>query len=114
MSIATLCQLHLGIASATKTASGRRFRRRRPATATLFVSEYRAKEQPDQVAGYITAGQSIIWRMTAVLVLIAALLWFALEGQISRETLIAGAFAIAIAPALAFGDAVIWKPAKIC
>ncbi len=76
----------------------------RQATATLFVSEYDAKRRPDRLSGYVSAGRSIIWRMTAAVAAIAAILWFALEGQISREAFIAGAFALVIAPALAFNS----------
>lgn len=74
----------------------------RQATATLFVSEYLAHLRHGLIRGYVRNGHVLIWRMSAVSVVMACFLAFAWSGSTVGETVLAAGFALAMAPALAF------------
>ncbi len=74
----------------------------RQATATLFISEYLAKADRGLLNGYLRSGHGIIWRMTALVCCAGAIAVLAFNGHIALPTMVALAFALAMAPALAF------------
>ncbi len=74
----------------------------RQATATLFVSEYIANVHHGLLKGYLRNGYAIIWRMTAAAIGAGTVGVMALMGQVTFSTLLTVAFALAMAPALAF------------